>query len=226
MNTVTCAISKILLLCDNALVVEGIKALFERQPDLELIRTVATCEKATQRIKADSPEIILLCMNDSITEVAGMVECIREKDYTGKIILLMSALSQGPASVSMELDKEVEGILLNTATTLEFEKCLQEVRTGNKYISRDWLRVIKGERSGTKEDVYCSMLLSNLSGTEKTILKLIAQKKTTNEIADTLFNSPKTIENHRYRICRKLNLNGKNSLLTFVIENKYCFEEN
>lgn len=226
MNNVTCAVSKILLLCDNALVVEGIKALFERTPDLELTRTVATCEKATQRINADSPEIILLSMNDSITEVAGMVECIRDKNYSGKIILLMSSLAQGPAEIAMNLDKEVEGIILNTATTREFERCVQRVRNGEKYISRDWLSVIRGERSGTREDVYCSMLLSGLSDTEKAILKLIAQKKTTNEIADKLFNSPKTIENHRYRICRKLNLNGKNSLLTFVIENKNCFQDN
>jgi DNA-binding CsgD family transcriptional regulator len=53
---------------------------------------------------------------------------------------------------------------------------------------------------------------------EKLILKEIAQEKTTKQIADTHFISTKTVENHRANICRKLNLQGNNSLLKFAIK--------
>ncbi len=59
-----------------------------------------------------------------------------------------------------------------------------------------------------------------LSEKEKEILNLIAQNKTTKEIADALFVSYKTIENHRANICKKLNISGCNALLKFIIENK------
>ncbi|MFA0960435.1 response regulator transcription factor [Roseivirga sp. BDSF3-8] len=226
MNYSTTVTTKILLLCDHALVIEGIKSLFQRTPEYEVIRTVATCDKAKERIRTDSPEVVLLNMNDNLAEVAGMVGCIREAGFTGKIILMVKNSASSDTYVAMTLESKVDGILLQTATTRELERCISKVIDGGHYLSPEWLKAIKGEQKGTREDVYCSTLLSSLSDTEKTILKLIAKKKTTNEIAEQLFNSPKTIENHRYRICRKLNLNGKNSLLTFVIENKNCFVEN
>lgn len=59
---------------------------------------------------------------------------------------------------------------------------------------------------------------------EFTILKLIAQKKTTAEIAEQLFIPPKTVENHRRNISQKLNLSGRNnSLLSWALEHKQEF---
>ena len=55
---------------------------------------------------------------------------------------------------------------------------------------------------------------------ELEILHLIAQGKSSNEIAENLFNSKRTIDTHRYRIARKLNMEGKNALMQFAIEHK------
>ena len=64
-------------------------------------------------------------------------------------------------------------------------------------------------------------ILTNLTDHEINILKLIAKQKTTAEIADMLFISPKTVGNHRTNISKKLELNGEqNALLKWAIENK------
>ncbi|MCL5097157.1 MAG: LuxR C-terminal-related transcriptional regulator [Candidatus Omnitrophica bacterium] len=55
---------------------------------------------------------------------------------------------------------------------------------------------------------------------ERRILKLIAQNKTTKEIAADLFISPYTVETHRCNICRKLQLHGTQPVLRFALENK------
>jgi len=55
---------------------------------------------------------------------------------------------------------------------------------------------------------------------EKKILKLIAEEKTTKEIAEKLFISTKKVENHRANISKKLNLHGAHSLVKFAITNK------
>ena len=55
---------------------------------------------------------------------------------------------------------------------------------------------------------------------ERRILKLIAEKKTSKEIASALFISPRTVDNHRNNICVKLDLHGSNALLKFALEHK------
>lgn len=66
--------------------------------------------------------------------------------------------------------------------------------------------------------------LNSLTEGEGRVLLLIAQGKTTPQIAEQLFNSVKTIENHRTNICEKLELKGANNLLLFAIENRDLIE--
>ena len=62
--------------------------------------------------------------------------------------------------------------------------------------------------------------VDDLTKAERRILKLIAEKKTSREIAAELFISPRTVEAHRANICSKLELRGSNSLLLFALENR------
>jgi NarL family two-component system response regulator LiaR len=66
--------------------------------------------------------------------------------------------------------------------------------------------------------------LGSLTEGEGRVLLLVAQGKTTPQIAEQLFNSIKTIENHRTNICEKLELKGANNLLLFAIENRDLIE--
>jgi DNA-binding CsgD family transcriptional regulator len=59
-----------------------------------------------------------------------------------------------------------------------------------------------------------------LTATERRILKLVAQGKTSKEIAEELFVSVRTVETHRHNMCRKMNLTGVHALLQFAIENQ------
>jgi DNA-binding NarL/FixJ family response regulator len=63
-------------------------------------------------------------------------------------------------------------------------------------------------------------ILSLLTKTERKVLFLVAMEKTTSEIADDLFISPKTVENHRHSISKKLNLKGGHSVLSFALKIK------
>lgn len=77
----------------------------------------------------------------------------------------------------------------------------------------------KLENQPTAEEQPC--LEAVLSSTELQVLQLIAQKKTTKEIAELLYLSPFTIKNHRHGICRKLNLTEENNaLLMWALKNQ------
>ena len=66
--------------------------------------------------------------------------------------------------------------------------------------------------------------LTDLTTAERRILKAIAQKKTTREIASELFVSPRTVESHRANISTKLCIKGANSLLQFALEHRDALE--
>jgi DNA-binding CsgD family transcriptional regulator len=65
--------------------------------------------------------------------------------------------------------------------------------------------------------------LSSLTPTELRVLKLIAEKKTSKQIAAELFVSPRTVDHHRASISSKLDLEGANALLKFALEHKSDF---
>jgi DNA-binding CsgD family transcriptional regulator len=62
--------------------------------------------------------------------------------------------------------------------------------------------------------------LNDLTATERRVLKLIAENKTSKEIAAELFISYRTVENHRANICQKLELRGSHSLIKFAFDHK------
>lgn len=77
------------------------------------------------------------------------------------------------------------------------------------------------QNKGSKEEVT---LINQLTKKEKQVFKLISQGLSTKDIANKLFVSTKTIDNHRYNITQKLNLEGQGSLLKFAMANKNAID--
>lgn len=109
----------------------------------------------------------------------------------------------------------VMGYLLKDNAITELIQCVEKVLEGHKFISPgiEKLLVLKDKISEVPE-------LDKLTATEKVVLKLIGESKTSAEIASLLFISPNTVDNHRSNIVKKLGIEGKNSLLKFAMQNK------
>ena len=99
--------------------------------------------------------------------------------------------------------------LLTLEETPSLLDCLHTIELGKQYISNDL-------------EVYHPLnpKLSSLSHLERLVLLLASKGMSTKQIAEKLHRSPKTIENMRYSICRKMDLNGSNSLLKYALENQ------
>ncbi|MFP4047467.1 MAG: helix-turn-helix transcriptional regulator, partial [Bacteroidales bacterium] len=92
------------------------------------------------------------------------------------------------------------------------------------YISQITKQFIKKHQEELEHIKNLEKRLNQLTNSEKKVLREIAKQKTTKEIAEELFNSYKTIENHRLNICQKLNIKGTNNLLSFALQNKEAIE--
>lgn len=105
----------------------------------------------------------------------------------------------------------VRGYLLKDSMLKEIENCLENILSGKDYLSKTMNTLYKEieEKQGA---------LKVLSRMEKNVFQLIGEQKTSKEIADLLYLSPRTIDNHRYNICKKLKIGGgSNALLKYAI---------
>lgn len=118
------------------------------------------------------------------------------------------------------MDIGVMGYVLKDGVVSELASCMQAVMTGKHYYTPTlgdyWVR----RDSRKKVEKTLEAGLTSLTPTERHILQLIANNKTTREIAAELFISPKTVENHRSNIAAKLGVRGNNAVLRFALENK------
>lgn len=137
---------------------------------------------------------------------------IQESKLKTKVILLTMHKEMTVYKKASEYG--IYGYILKEHAQTELENCLKEVQKGNCYVS-----------DSLKQDLILDVVnendeLSKLTLSERKIIELIAEQKTSKQIAELLFLSEKTIEGHRSNIIQKLELpKEKNTLLIWAIQN-------
>ncbi len=118
------------------------------------------------------------------------------------------------------MDAGVKGYLVKDSIANELIECIDFVLKGKHYISpviSDYLITRRDREKSFEQDKPEIKLLTTA---ERNILRLLADNKTSKQIADELFISEKTVQNHRNNISQKLNLRGPHKLLEFALKNK------
>jgi DNA-binding NarL/FixJ family response regulator len=112
------------------------------------------------------------------------------------------------------------GFILKENAVDDIVDCIKKVAEGQHYISPAISHLLLKREKKNREVSEAFPSIEKLTKMENKILKLIADEKTTKEIAEELFISIKTVENHRANIAKKLDLHGTHSLIKFAISNK------
>jgi DNA-binding NarL/FixJ family response regulator len=198
---------------DHPIFRKGLIEILCEIENLEIVDEVANGLEAYKSIISKRPDIAILDIE--MPGLSGLDVCnkvLKEKSDTKFILLTMHREKD---FFNNAMDIGVMGYLLKDNAITELILCVEKVLKGEKFISPgiENLLVFKNKSSQIPE-------LDTLTATERVILKLIAESKTTSEIAGLLFVSPNTIDNHRSNIVKKLGLEGKNSLLKFAIHSK------
>lgn len=210
--------AKVLIVDDHPLFRQGLRQLVEADSRFEFVGEAGNGNDALAFIQQRKPEIALLDVNLpglSGLEVAGRVQSQR---LPTRIVVL--TMFNEEETFNRALDLGVLGFVLKENAVQDILAALVAVAKGEHYLSptissylvrrRGRAEVLAGHKPG----------LDDLTKAERRILKLIAEKKTSREIAAELFISPRTVEAHRANISQKLGLRGSNSLLQFAIENR------
>jgi DNA-binding NarL/FixJ family response regulator len=208
---------KIVIADDHPIFLKGLKEVIESDKDLTVIAEAPNGKAAVDAFHHFKPDVIVLDIDMPKMNGLEAAEKILEQKENQPIIVL--TMHKDKALFMKSLEIGVLGYLLKENAVLDVIAAIYNVYEGNSYISPE-LSVHLLKRNKSAEIKKSNDAFESLTPSEKKILKMIAEYKTSREIADELFISEKTVFNHRMNISKKLNLTGKNSLLRFAIENQ------
>ncbi|MDC8006224.1 response regulator transcription factor [Aureisphaera galaxeae] len=200
---------------DHQSLVDGINLLLKYEDEFSIVGTANDGEALLDIVRLKQPKVVLTDIKmpkmDGITATQ-----IIKKEFPHIKVVAFSMFDQEEA-VSQMIEAGASGYLLKNSPLEEVMKAIRTVSTGSNYFdaSIDLGELMKDSNSKRKKGV--------LSKSEREILVLIGQGKTTSEIADIRFTAVSTVEKHRKNMIRKLGLSGKGELLRYALEKKYDF---
>lgn len=209
---------KILIADDHPIIREGLRRVLENNIDSAKCSEASDGEEAYQLLEESDFDIATLDVEMPKINGLDLAKKMKLNNISTKIVFLTMYKEEEMFNSALDLD--AVGYVLKDNAVVDIVNCIREVLKNNYYISPaiSHLLLNRKKRSSNMKDQIS--LINSLTKSERNILSLIAQNKTSREIAEELFISIKTVENHRSNITKKLELQGSHSLIKFAFQNK------
>jgi DNA-binding NarL/FixJ family response regulator len=201
---------------DHAVVRDGMCALMEAESDIQVVGTAGDGRQAVRQVENTQPDVVV--MDIAMPELNG-IEATRQISATCpavKVIIL--SMHDSSEHIYQALKAGAKGYLLKESAGKEVVSAVRAVSSGRRYLSdRIEETVIEGYVFH-KDAAPGKTPLDKLSDRERQILLLVAEGKSSTEISEILFLSPKTVDNYRSRLMRKLGIRDLRELVKFAIQ--------
>lgn len=205
---------KVVLSDDHKIVREGLRALLEKESDIEVVGEARDGRAAINMVDDLSPHVVVM---DVLMPDLNGVEATRQiiNKYPNIKVIGLSMYTDKRFILSM-LKAGALGYLLKDCASEELVQAIRSVSVGKHYISTTISNIII-EDYVHKVQLEDSHLLNVLTPREQEVLQLLAEGNTTREIASLLSVSMKTVETHRMQIMKKLNMHSVAELTKYAI---------
>jgi DNA-binding NarL/FixJ family response regulator len=201
--------TKVFIVDDHYMVIEGIRSLLQHEKSVELIGHAMTSESCIAFLKVHQPDVILMDIN--LPDKNGIELCreVKEK-YPGIFILGLSTFNQ-QSFVQKMIENGASGYVLKNASGKELLEAIRTVSNGKTFMSFEVEQILK-----TKPD---SEIV--ITRREMEVLVLIADGMTNNEIAQKLFISITTVDTHRKNLLEKFSAKNTAELVKLAFQLKF-----
>ena len=208
----------ILLADDHTMFVDGIDSILKTETDMKVAGKVYTGPDVVSFVKENDVDLILLDVN--LPDMNGIEVCKALKEFDNDVKILAISMFNEESFVTEILNNGAQGYILKNTGREELLKAIRTVVGGKSYFSDDVTQTImKGLMKQRKASKQKEGFFPKISRREKEVLKLIVQEHTTQEIANKLFISLKTVESHRSSLLNKMNARNSAGLVRIAIEN-------
>jgi DNA-binding NarL/FixJ family response regulator len=206
--------TKVLLVDDHAIIRQGLSSLLEKQQDIEVVGGVEDGRQAIDSVRRLSPDLVI--MDISMPNLNGIDATRKIAEEIGNVKIIALSIHSSKRFVAEMLKAGASGYILKDCLFDELIEAIKTVLGGGIYLSP--------KITGIVIDDYVQRLSKQsqpngpiLSEREREVLQLLAEGKSTKQIALSLHVSAKTIESNRRNIMDKLRINSVAELTKYAI---------
>ncbi len=209
---------KVLIADDHAILRDGIRYLITRMKNMKVVGEAVSGLEAFQKFEDLQPDLLILDI--SLPDKNGMqvAQQILTKSPEANIIIL--SMYDEDEYINRCLELGVKGYVVKNESGTELELAIQSVIGGRNYFSSQVQKVIFRKHSQNVAQAKKREHIVQLTKRESEIIGLISQGMTSQEMADKLFISPRTVETHRANLLKKVGVKNSMELINKVDELK------
>lgn len=204
----------VLIVDDHPIVRQGLSQLINAEHDLMVCGDAATVDEAMQSLDSADPDVVIIDLSLGDSDGLELIKEIRNK--TRQLPVLVLSMHDENMYAERLLSAGANGYIMKQAAADQLLTALRRVLAGGVYVSED-LGASMVERLAGSEGKQDSNPFERLSNRELQVMNLIGRGQTTREVAENLNLSVKTVESHRQRIKKKLNLQTSAQLVHFAV---------
>ncbi len=206
---------RILLADDHTVMRTGLRALLERQPNLEVVGESENGRHTVEASASLQPDVVIMDIGMPILNgIEATKQIVNQHPAIAVVILSMYS---DEAYVMRALTAGARAYLLKDSAARDLITAIEAVSQGKSFFSpkvsrilaEDYIRVLKQKGAVDTYDL--------LTSREREILQLLAEGRTNKEVSTALNISPYTVETHRGHILQKLNLHNSAELVLYAV---------
>lgn len=206
----------IFLADDHTIVRQGLAKLLEGEPHFQVVGEAENGLEAVGKVGEAKPDVVIM---DIAMPILNGIEATRQikkiSPHTKVIILSMHSHDR---YISELFSLGASGYLLKNSTGADIVKAVQAALEGGTFLSPSISRRVVDDYVSLKKKSAQEERYNALSNREREVFQMIAEGRSTKEIAEILCVSPSTIKTHRFKIMEKLGLENLTRLIHFAIE--------
>lgn len=209
---------RVLIADDHPVFRAGLRQVIETTAGLKVVAEAGDGAMALERVREHRPDVAVLDVDMPGLDGFEVVRAIRQEKLLVEVVFLTMHKDEDIFNEAMNM--EVRGYVVKDSAVTDIVASIRAVFAGQPFISPALSAFLLNRTQRAARLVQEKPGLNQLTPTERRILRLLADNKTSREIAKEMYVSHRTIENHRANICQKLGLHGTNALFKFAIEHK------
>jgi two-component system nitrate/nitrite response regulator NarL len=205
---------------DHQMLIDGVKAFFEYDEDYNIIGSANDGLELVRLVKLKQPKLVITDIRMPIMDGVQATRIIKQ-EFPHIKVLAMTMFDQ-PEAIRQMLEAGASGYILKNSGIKMLSEAIETVSRGDTFFDKNVALNFMNDYIQDKVHVGKSDKVV-LSNREKQILHLIANGKTSKEIAAELFIAKTTVDTHRKNMIRKLDLRSGTELIKYAIDKKYQF---
>ncbi len=200
---------------DHQALIDGMQLFFQYDNEYTIIGIANDGESLIDLVRRKQPQIVITDIR--MPRIDGITATKTIKTEFPSVKVIAFSMFDQDAAIDQMRAAGADGYVLKTSPLETLRVAIETVINNDHYYDT----TLSGSNNAFAK---AKLKSSPLSKSEREILKLIAENKTSSEIAEIRFTAVSTVEKHRKNMMRKLQLSGKGELLKYAIETKYKFQ--